>query len=221
MTLFTSRDARGWTARELPSRTVEAPPAPTTLRLVGIDVGQINDYSAIAVVDRTWTPPEGEAEYAVVHLERIALGTSYVHQVAHVRRLLATPQLRGARVFLDVTGVGLAVADLFRAIGVEMRGVLIHGGDQVAVDARAVHVPKRDLVSVTQILLQTQRLRIAERLPEAATLIREMQSFEIKISQAGRDSYSAREGQNDDLLLATAIALWAGENLWRLTVDFV
>lgn len=69
------------------------------------------------------------------------------------------------------------------------------------------------LVSTIQVLLQTKRLKIAPALPEAQTLVEEMTNFQVRISQAGHDSYGAwwREGSHDDLLLAVALACWAAE----------
>lgn len=79
-------------------------------------------------------------------------------------------------------------------------------------DGSSINVPKRDLVSVIQVLLQTKRLKIPTLLPEAQILLEEMTNFQVKISLAGNDSYGAwREGTHDDLLLAVALACWAAE----------
>jgi hypothetical protein len=62
------------------------------------------------------------------------------------------------------------------------------------------------------VLLQTKRLKIPTHLPEAQTLLKKMTNFQVRISQAGHDSYGAwREGTHDDLLLAVALACWAAE----------
>ena len=73
-------------------------------------------------------------------------------------------------------------------------------------------MPKRDLVGVTQLLLQQQWLRIAPALPESATLTKELQDYRVKISATGHDSYDAREGAHDDLVLAVALACWVSEH---------
>jgi hypothetical protein len=93
--------------------------------------------------------------------------------------------------------------------------ITIHGGSTVSVDPhrRGFRVPKRDLVSAVQVLLQTRRLRIAEGLPEADTLKRELLNFRVKVNPAtAHDSYEHwREGDHDDLVLATAMACWYRE----------
>jgi hypothetical protein len=115
---------------------------------------------------------------------------------------------------IDHTGVGRPVYDMLidAKLTCPLLGVSIHGGDRVSKDGQQVRVPKRDLVSITQVL-QGARLKIADSLPEAQTLIREMLNFKIKIDPVtAHDSYSAwRESQHDDLVLATALALWCGE----------
>jgi hypothetical protein len=68
------------------------------------------------------------------------------------------------------------------------------------------------LVGVLQVLLQTRRLRIAQALPEAAILAKELETFQVKITAAANEAFGAwREGQHDDLVLAVALAAWAGE----------
>ena len=72
---------------------------------------------------------------------------------------------------------------------------------------------KRYLVSTMQVLLQAERLKVAEGLPDAAVLVQELLNFRVKIDPlTAHDSYGVwREGQHDDLVLATAVACWYGE----------
>jgi hypothetical protein len=63
-----------------------------------------------------------------------------------------------------------------------------------------------------QTVLQTQRLRIARALPEAELLLKELQNFRVRVTAAANETFGEwREGQHDDLVLATALAAWAGE----------
>jgi hypothetical protein len=124
------------------------------------------------------------------------------------------------RLAVDETGVGSPVVDLFRQakLPVELFPVHITGGATENYDKGVYYVPKRDLVSVVQVALQTDKLKIANSLPEAATLVRELQDFEIKITDAANDTYGAwRVGAHDDLVLAVAMALYIGRKraAWR------
>ena len=64
------------------------------------------------------------------------------------------------------------------------------------------------LVSVMQSLLHAGEIKIAKSLPDAATLVSELQDFRANISESGYASFGARSGKHDDLVLAVAIAAW-------------
>ena len=71
---------------------------------------------------------------------------------------------------VDATGVGAAVVDLLERarLGVRIVPVSITAGaDAHEGMAGSWRVPKRDLVSVLQVLLQQGRLRVAQALAEA------------------------------------------------------
>ena len=72
------------------------------------------------------------------------------------------------------------------------------------------HIPKRELVSTVQVHLQNATLKWPDRtkLPPVQTLEEELGNFQYKITAAGNDTYNAREGAHDDILLALALALW-------------
>jgi hypothetical protein len=185
----------------------------------GLDLGQVTDPSALAVAERI-QPKEGRAVYHFRYLERLKLGTPYPQQVAHVKGIIERPPLRhNTTLALDYTGLGRPVADMFSLVRMPcaLYTVGIHGGDKAAWDEEdrsLVRVPKRDLVAVVQVLLQSERLKIAEALPEAKTLVKELLNFKVKIDpQTAHDSYSAwRENIHDDLVLAVALACWIGEH---------
>lgn len=117
---------------------------------------------------------------------------------------------------VDATGVGRPVTDLLRRERLPggLVEVTITGGDAATREGDAWRVPKRDLVSTVQVLLQGERLKIASALPDAATLTRELLAFQVKIGpETAHDSYGAwRENAHDDLVLAAALAVWYGEH---------
>jgi hypothetical protein len=195
----------------------------------GLDLGQAVDYTALAIVERiTYShsredvytyagnyPRLPPTAYNIRHLERLPRGVSYPDQVAHVKALVEKPPLQGAvTLAVDITGCGRPVFDMFRDahLTCHLDAVLIHGGDHVTRED-IWRVPKRDLVATVQVLLQGAQVKIAESLPDAALLKREMENFRVKIDpQTAHDSYSAwRESQHDDLVLAVAMALWVAK----------
>lgn len=189
--------------------------------VVGLDLGQSQDYTALSALERTWradprdpTRQRGLFHYAVRHLRRWHLGTSYVQVVEDVAAMLSRPPLEGADLAVDQTGVGAAVVDVFRRAQLPARlsPVLITAGHRASRQPGGVfHVPKKELVSVLQVLLQTRRLKIAP-LPERDVLARELGAFRVKVTTAGNETFEAwRERDHDDLVLAVALAAWLGE----------
>ena len=184
---------------------------------LGLDLGQTRDFTALAVLERQPPTDAGTAveppEYALRHLHRFPLGTPYTEIVPAVAALVRSGPLAESPVVVDQTGVGRAVVDMMRrAIGWVVP-VSITGGQAVTVaEDRSFHVPKKELVTGLQVLIQSRRLRIARGLHEAAVLVRELQQFQVKITAAAHETFGVwREGQHDDLVLAVALACWWAE----------
>ena len=74
-----------------------------------------------------------------------------------------------------------------------------------------VYVPKRELVRGLVTAFENGRLKIAKGLPLAEAFIGELQAFQVRLTAKGRDTYAARSGEHDDLVLAVALAVWFGE----------
>lgn len=157
-------------------------------------------------------PSGAQPQYHVRYLKRFPIGTKYPDIVNEVEKFTKRPDIQPNLLVIDGTGVGRAVTDLFHQRQSHFIPVQITGGNRVTKSGGYVNVPKRDLVSTVKVLLQTDRLKIAEGLPEAELLVEEMLNFQVKISTAGHDTYGAgREGTHDDLVLSVCLACWAGE----------
>jgi hypothetical protein len=190
-----------------------------TAYFVGLDLGQSQDFSAIAVMERHGTAKD-DYVFHCRHLERWKLRTSYPAIVADTVRMMNSPQMQSGRtrpmLAVDATGVGAPVIDLLKRerMKATLKPIQIIGGANVSSEFGMTRVPKRDLVSTVQVYLQNGRLKIAEQLPEAETLTRELQNFSVKITDAANDIYGAwREGTHDDLVLAASLALWAATGI--------
>jgi hypothetical protein len=174
---------------------------------ISVDLGQSRDFTAVAVVRRIGNP----AYYQVKDLHRFSRGTSYPEIVEKIKSVVKHPYFEPNLLVVDGTGVGAPVVDLFKRDGLHLIPIIIHGGDQITYD-KTIRVPKRDLVGVLQVLLQTKRLKIAAVLPDVGTFVEELSNFQVRISDVGHDSYGVwREGVHDDLVLAVAMACWAAE----------
>ena len=178
---------------------------------VGLDLGQTTDPTALAVLERSGLLEE--PDFAVRHLLRYPLGTPYTAIVPDVVRMTNTRPLAGrCTLVVDQTGVGRPLVELLlKEPGVpRVVPVTITGGHEVTVmPDRSFHVPKRDLVTALQVPLVGRRLKVAAGIPDADILVRELSSFEVKITEAAKETFGARRGgQHDDLVLAVALACW-------------
>jgi len=181
---------------------------------VGLDLGQKRDFSALAVVERVdarlaWmgpAPPLG-----VRYLERMELGTPYPDVVDRVCEILQDPKMLGqSHLVVDATGVGAPVMDLLRRARVRanITGVTITGGDRAHSSGDQWHVPKRELLTGLESLLECgEELRIAGKLREAARLVKEFESMQVEARVNGRWKMGC-EGEHDDLVLALSLACW-------------
>jgi hypothetical protein len=186
----------------------------------GLDLGCANEFTALAVLEQGVEPAlaarEGAlTQYAVRHLHRFELGTPYTEVCKSVGEIFAAPPLRGTALTVDQTGVGRPVVDVLRKsnIKAEIRAITITAGHQASLGERGGWlVPKKELVSTLQVLLQSRRIKVAPTLPAAQILVQELMNFRTKVTASTNDTLEAwREGQHDDLLLAVAIAAWQGE----------
>lgn len=178
----------------------------------GLDLGQSADPSASIILEAHGM---GEQRtYACRHIEQHALGTSYPALVRSVETLLHRPPLAGqCQLAIDHTGVGRPVYDLFAEAGLRPLGITITGGSGWQKEsALQWHVAKIQLVGLVQKFLQSGRLQISASLPQARLLQQELKDFRVKISKAANETYAARESARDDIVLALAMALWAGEH---------
>jgi hypothetical protein len=162
-------------------------------------------------------PPPQLLSYDVRQVMRFPLGTKYPAIVQQTLAMLARPPLNNeVTLVVDATGVGRPVIDLFQEQErVPVVPVMITAGTAVTRDDWGfVHVPKRDLVGVVQVALQNKQVRwpSEKKLRAVADLKQELQGFQYRITAAGHDQYGTwREGAQDDMVLALALALWEAE----------
>jgi hypothetical protein len=182
---------------------------------LGLDLGQTTDYTALAVLERTTNQDFRDASYALRHLQRYQLGTTYTAIVTDIATIASRHALREAPVVVDQTGVGRAVVDQLRQQPsiAQIVPVTITGGHSVTeTPDGSWHVPKKELVTALQLLLQNRKLQIAQSLPETKTLVREMQEFQVRITQSANEVFGVwRHGQHDDLVFAAGLAAWWAE----------
>ncbi len=209
--------------------------------IVGLDLGQSSDPSALSVIERRvpykqhtrfaenhqgptlqreeTTREHGQASYDVRHLDRFELGMPYREVAERATSVLEAPETGSdPTLVMDATGVGQAVREMFASVNpVE---ITFTSGDSVSRNGREYRVPKKDLATEMQSLLQGGRLRVAKGLPMAGAFAQEMKNFRVKYTSAGNARFEhATESDHDDLVLATAIGLWWSEQSRKTESD--
>jgi hypothetical protein len=204
----------------------------STRYFVGLDLGQSQDHSALAVVEREEFLLE-EMDYAtyerkrarrfrVRFLERLALGTAYPRVVERVREVVGRRALVGrCTLVMDATGVGAPVLDLLRVanLGCGVVPVNLTGGERESHSGGVWSVPKGVLITGLLVMLEKKQLALSMRVASARVLDKELAGMAARVSRSGHVSFGAwREGEHDDLVMAAALACWRArwksEGIW-------
>src|SRR6266700_4531863 len=186
------------------------------MKYLGLDIGQVRDPTAIAIVEKNdpphWVPRVEDPLYQVRYLERVPLGTPYPRVVERVRGIVAHPEMAGqCRMAADATGVGAPVVEMLRAarLACHLSPVTITNGERAHQTGAMWHVPKKDLMSGVLVLLEQGRLRVPRELAETGALVKEL--MDVRMKQRGRGEFrigADGAGQHDDLVIALALAIW-------------
>src|SRR5262249_7403649 len=166
----------------------------------GLDLGCLQDHTALVTIER-----QGSV-MGVRRAHRWPLMTPYTQVVEDLKAMFDKEPLRGSRLIVDRTGVGVAVVDFISAAGIPaaIEAWTITAAREPNEDKSTV--PKADLVAAVQVGLGTGSLLFAEGLRYGPLLSEELKAFRSKVTEARNEVYSAREGANDDLVLALALA---------------
>ena len=185
--------------------------------VVGLDIGQRRDYSAIAILDwlDEFTGERDPATYDFIrrtairlrHAERVPLGTPFASVVDRIGEVVSHPRLANCTLVVDATGVGAPVVELLRAAKLPCRliPVQITGGLDEGSDGVYYRVPKRDLVTGLQVLFDHWNPHLHTPSPGVKDLLRELIDFKARPSSSGNMRF---EGARDDLAMALSLAWW-------------
>ena len=191
--------------------------------VIGIDIGQIRDPTAIAVAEteKRRIDRHLETHFIIRHLERIPLGTPYPEVAGRIGKLIGNlaARTRGCPlVYLDATGVGKPIVDLLRIDASAVCSIVavyfIHSDrrlEERTAGYLRVKLGKANLVSRLQALMQAGRIHLP-RTREAQALARELLDYEIRVDENATDRYGAfRVGTHDDLATALGLAVQTDE----------
>ena len=177
---------------------------------VGVDLGKRENPSAIVVLERFEVMPEYtdvlrgaglSRRYVVRQAERLALGTPYTEVVKRVKQVVTAVMARmpssSCNLVVDESGPGVPVVEMMRAAGMgcAICGYTITNGAA----ATGSSVPRAEIVTRVQLMLEQEELEIAEGCRDAAAIEREMTYLQL----SGKAS-----GENDDIAMGLALVCW-------------
>ena len=211
---------------------------PRKTRLVmGVDLGQVVDPTAICVIEFCDGVIDHGSDYErhtnqtqalglqkkaerwrVVHMERVPLNTKYGAVIQYIAGLLATPQLQAdpsnnrtaCELVLDVGG-NRGVAEMFTDAGLNPMCVQTTGGMETNWARKNTwNVAKHEMITRLDARINHDRfpLTVSTQLAEAEAFKAEIADFTRSVSGAGRMKFEARAGKHDDMISAVALAVW-------------
>lgn len=177
-------DAGGVFRRVMDAATAVTQDAPIAGHdyVFGVDWGQRNDFTVIAVFDIN--------DRALVHLDRF----NQIDYELQKNRLMGLYQrFRPAQVIAESNSMGRPIIDSLIAQGVPV------------VPFVTSNATKAEAIQALALAFETADIRI---IPDE-NLVNELQAYEMSTSRTGLPIYSAPEGMHDDCVMAAAIG-WQG-----------
>jgi hypothetical protein len=192
--------------------------------VVGVDLGKSVDSTAIGIMHHTIKGAgTGKADHAtktwrqdsvqrfdLVHLQRLPLGMNYVAQAHAIGELMLREPLKSAKakLVIDQSGVGAGVVDLMEANGLRPIRLQITAGSEQTQEGNIFRVAKTILISKLEAAMHSKELRVASALTEAESLRDELRDFQRHVTASGANTWSARAGKHDDIVLAVSYGIW-------------
>jgi len=189
---------------------------------LGIDIGHVSDYTAIAVLEKLETyigldkvhyNPAYKTTYTLRHIERFPRGTTYTAIVNHFKSITQTPLLKSKCTFVvDATGAGRPIFDMIRnkVQYCSKHSITITSGSSASHSNDTNNVPKATLITCLQLAIESGNLRIPKSLTHLNLLLNELTNFKAKLRPSGYTTMQAAHGEHDDLLMAVALAVYHG-----------
>ena len=183
---------------------------PASTIFIGVDLGKQENYSTIVVLERFEVKPDltdalrgvgFRKKYVVRQAERVMLGTPYTEVVKRVKRVVEQALAISSSCFLvvDESGPGVPVVEMMREVGMGCPLIPITITSGQAANASGTSVPRAELVTKLQLMLERGELEVAAGCRNGAELERELEHLQLSGKAAG---------ESDDLAMALAMVCW-------------
>jgi hypothetical protein len=145
--------------------------------------------------------------FRVGWLGRLPLKTPYPAVIERIRYIMDRLP-RDTSLVVDYGGVGRGIYDMLVDAGLSPIGVTLSGGFEVHWGGGNATVPKSTLVSNLVAIVHAGELFVHQDLTDWPALKCELANFRPEVTAAGRETWNARSGFHDDLVVATALCAW-------------
>jgi hypothetical protein len=203
--------------------------------VVGVDLGKSIDSTAIAIIHhtvnglgtgrpnhatKTWRQ-DSVQRFDLVHLQRLPLGMNYVAQAQAIGEIMQREPLKsaGAKLVVDQSGVGVGVVDLMETNGLRPIRLQITAGAEETQEGNIHRVAKTILISRLEAAMHAEELHVAAALSEAEALRVELKDFQRHVTASGANTWSARSGKHDDIVLAVSYGIWWATSGPRVVIE--
>lgn len=162
------------------------PLPPPKFFTAGVDLGQKQDHSAVAVVEKR------DRDVYLVHIKQFRLGAEYGSVLGYLR-LLSEKLRELRRILIDQTGVGeVFVEEAIKSGLKNARGVMLS-------------LPKKQEI-MTYLKQQMQDGRV--HIPYDREFLNELNVERYELTKTGQVQFSHPQGTHDDRLWAFALAVY-------------
>jgi hypothetical protein len=186
--------------------------------LLGLDLAAQSDYTVLSMLELEQQNLKNPTiMYKLIYLKKFPLKTSYPSIVNWLVWFINKTFLNNEyRMIVDYTGVGRPVVDLLLENDINLIALTITSGHGAHWKfGREVTVPKKELVSSVQVVLQNYRLKVASDIKHLEDLKKEFLNFKARINSRANTQFSASSGYHDDIVMSIALATWYGEHATR------
>ena len=175
--------------------------------LIGVSLGVDRNTSALAIIQRQVSTA---AKYVVRTLERFPSGESPETVSSRVFDLGLDDDLRDEKVryYVDTSATGAAALRPFDAKKMLPQGVIVTEGGAMKRVRREVRIPRRDLLTMVKMVVESGRLNISGELDDAVLLRDQLYACSI---EPPKGASAWRAGRDEDYLMAVAVPVWYAE----------
>ena len=158
------------------------------LYVIGVDLAKVNDYTVLTVYDRSTN--------AQVYQDRFNT-IEWPFQKKRIKAI--SDHYMCALCVIDATGLGDPIADDLSRAGVPIEPIKI------------TEQSKKDLIEKLSIFIEQKRIKILN----IQETLDEFDNFNYEVGPAGKITYGAPQGFNDDIVISHALAVWSLQPLYK------